>query len=269
MSHWLLRIINASIDALFPVKCLGCGLFFRPQNVPKTRDKPDGIKYGRLLGYYLCARCTENIIPVQSPMCTCCGLMFKSRVGADHFCGDCLTSPKRFGKARAAVIYDQALMNVVHRFKYRGKIQLAKPLGALLLAAFIHYWEKDSIDLVVPVPLYAGRFRKRGFNQAFLLLRSWKKIAPVFQIDLSGIQVGKDILVRTRATASQTGLGRKQRAVNIRNAFGVREVEKIEDKRILLVDDVYTTGATAAECARVLMDGGAKWVDVLTLARAL
>jgi ComF family protein len=269
MSVWLLRVIKASIDVLFPAKCLGCGRFFYPPNIPKNRDKPDGIEYGQLLGSYLCARCTENIIPVRAPMCTCCGLMFKSRVGEDRFCGDCLVSPKRFGKARAAAVYDQALMSVIHRFKYKGKIQLAKPLGGLLLAAFIRYWEQGSIDLVIPVPLYAGRFRKRGFNQAFLLIRSWKKMATAFQVDLSGIQVGKDILVRTRATASQTGLGRKARAVNIRNAFGVREVEKIEGQRILLVDDVYTTGSTAAECARVLMDGGAKRVDVLTLARAI
>jgi ComF family protein len=159
-------------------------------------------------------------------------------------------------------------VGLIHNFKYNGKIQLAKPLGAFLFAAFIHYWDICSIDLIIPVPLHIKRLRKRGFNQTFLLIRDWFRIAEDLNIKLSGIQIEKDLLVRNRWTKPQTGLNRKNRLTNIKNAFRIIDPEKVEKKRVLLVDDVYTTGATVNECAKVLLNAAALKVEVLTLARA-
>jgi ComF family protein len=194
---------------------------------------------------------------------------FESRYGIDHHCGDCSTSPKNFRLARAPLVYEQVFTEVIHCYKYKGKIQLARPLGELLSTAFRLFWEKDSIDMVVPVPLHLKRLRERGFNQAFLLIRQWHAITGKLHFDLSDLQIENNVLVRSIPTAPQSGLGRRQRAANIKDAFGLLNGAKIIDKRILLVDDVYTTGATVDECARLLLHHGAAHVDVLSLARAI
>ena len=171
--------------------------------------------------------------------------------------------------ARAPLVYEQVSTAVIQRYKYKGKIQLARPFGELLLTVFSFYWDKDSIDVVMPVPLHSKRLQKRGFNQAHLLIRNWPTIAENASFDLNGLQIEHNVLVRPVPTAPQTGLGRRQRAKNIKGAFGVADQNKIVDQRILLVDDVYTTGATVDECARFLLHHGAAHVDVLSLARAV
>jgi len=160
-------------------------------------------------------------------------------------------------------------MAVIHCFKYKGKIQLARPLGTLLFAAFISFWDKMSIDLIVPVPLHAKKLRIRGFNPSFLLVKDWVRILELLSGRLPDIQVDINVLAREKWTEPQTGLGRKERLANIKNAFNISDGSKITGKKILLVDDVYTTGATVNECAKVLLKGGAGHVDVLTLARSM
>lgn len=282
----LTRFGRALIEALFPTKCLVCGSFFHPrcsgnetsstfiyrgatgsQAIVSGHNK--NFSFDMLMAPFLCPTCSSGFLPVESPICPKCGIMFKSREGEDHVCGECLKFPKRFRMARAAGVYDRILMSVIHCFKYKGKIQLARPLGILLFGAFISFWDRDSIDLIVPVPLHIKRFRQRGFNQAFLLIRDWPDIAEKFNLELPDIQIDREVLVRTRWTEPQTGLGRKRRIANIRNAIVLSNSARIADKRILLVDDVCTTGATADECAKVLLNGGARQVDVLTLARAM
>jgi ComF family protein len=178
-------------------------------------------------------------------------------------------SPKEFRVARALLVYDQSILNLIHCYKYKGKIQLAKPLGGLLLAAFHRFWESQQVEVIVPVPLHIGRLRNRGFNQVFLLMRNWSKFAGEDPLNLSAVQIERNVLLRSANTAPQTSLGREKRLTNIKNAFEIHLNEKIKDKAVLLVDDVYTTGATVNECARILLEGGAKYVDVLTLARAV
>jgi ComF family protein len=195
--------------------------------------------------------------------------MFQSREGDDHHCGECLEKPKRFRKARAFGVYDQALMESIHRFKYKGKVQLARPLGTLLLAAMLIYWDDDPPDLLVPVPLHARRFRERGFNQAFLLIRDLPRMVAALPVQLSNIRTAREVLLRNRWTDPQIGLGRSTRLQNIKNAFSVSDETRVFQKKILLVDDVYTTGATVDECAGALLKAGAEWVDVLTLARTM
>jgi ComF family protein len=152
-------------------------------------------------------------------------------------------------------------MEAIHLFKYGRKTSLAQPLQALLRETFLRFWETGTIDLIVPVPLHIRRLRERGFNQAYLLVRKWAKE--------EGLALDGLAMIRHRWTEPQTRQGRAERQKNVKGAFDLRSPHKIKGKRLLLVDDVYTTGATVNECARVLMKGGAGSVDVLTLARAV
>jgi ComF family protein len=269
----LYKIVN---ETVFPPKCLVCRSFIDPPQSEENGyssavDLSLNIQsqVERLFAKYLCWNCIGGLVVVESPLCSCCGLPFESRQGIDHRCGDCSASPKKFRIARAPLVYEQIFTEVIHCYKYKGKIQLARPLAELLLTTFKLFWDKDSIDVVVPVPLHLKRLRKRGFNQVYLLIRNWQTIAGQVDLDLSDLQIERDVIVRNVSTVPQTGLGRRQRAANIKEAFELVDEAKIIDKRILLVDDVYTTGATADECACLLLHHGAAHVDVLSLARAV
>jgi len=193
-----------------------------------------------------------------------CGLQFVSRAGDDHRCGDCIAHPRPFLAARASGQYDGALMTAIHAYKYRGRIQLARPLGALLHLEFVRHFTGSGIDALIPVPLHRAKLRQRGFNQVLLMLDQWRKIDPGFKVPIE-----PGLLVRTRKTEAQTGLGKKERRENIRNAFSVRDPSRVKGRSVLLVDDVYTTGATLEECAGTLVRAGAEAVYILTLARAM
>jgi ComF family protein len=196
-------------------------------------------------------------------------MRFKSRVGASHLCGTCLANPGRYARARAVGVYDQVLMAIVHLLKYRGKIQLARPLGRCLFAEFVRHWEGQAIDVIVPVPLHPRRMRRRGFNQAHLLVREWRKLARNPDTGQPAVHVDPHILERRRPTAAQSGLGRRARQANLNKTMAVAPGRDVRGKHVLVVDDVLTTGATADECARTLLAGGARQVDILTLARVL
>lgn len=302
-SMWV-RVTEAMKEAFFPTRCLVCGSFFRNSRPENRNLKPflqilgswdqglfdfagffqktdltnehveeslgtDVKIFMALMSPFICANCSGTYMAVESPICSTCGVVFESREGEDHDCGECLNAPKRFKIARSAGVYDKVLMAAIHCLKYKEKIQLARPLGVLLFMAFCRYWNKGNINLIVPVPLHKRKFRSRGFNTSFLFVKEWAFISKALNGALPVIPVAGDILVRKRWTEPQTGLGRKERLQNIKNAFGVRDSSKIKGEKILIVDDVYTTGATANECAKVLMRAGAARVDVLTLARAM
>mgnify|MGYP006291348865 FL=1 len=193
--------------------------------------------------------------------------MFKSREGKDHCCETCLRQPKIFHRARAFGVYDRSLREAIHLLKYNGKLQLARPLEMLLWQTFLEHWTPEGIDLIIPAPLHPRRFRKRGFNQAYLLMRHWPRMAAAENRNLPPEKIARNALVRHRRTPHQVKMDREKRRANVRNAFTVAHPERIQGKTILLVDDVYTTGATADECARTLRMAGATRVDVLTLAQ--
>ncbi|MBU3949525.1 MAG: ComF family protein [Proteobacteria bacterium] len=264
--------------AVFPSKCIVCGSFFHvfyekdsvhPINYTDKKYEMENITFERVMSPFLCASCLVDYLPVESPICSLCGVVFKSREGEDHLCQKCIEHPKHFGKARAIFLYCKAVMEVIHSFKYKGKLQVAGSLELLLFSVLIRHWSLTDFDLVVPVPLHIKRFRARGFNQAYILVKNLNKLAEKFMVKPGSIEIGRDVLQRTKWTMPQTGLGREERTKNIKGAFTVKDLFKVKGKRILLVDDVYTTGATVDECAKVLIDGGAKSVDVLTLARAI
>ena len=280
MNNWVKPVLKIILDAVFPPKCLACGRLFKPAagsggTQPGRAVTPimdPFIEFYQLLSASCCPDCLKDFAAISPPICECCGMMFKGPRDDNHLCGECLTQPKAFRMARAAMVYDHPLMAVIHRFKYAGKTQLARPLGRLILGVYLRHWHNEKADLILPVPLYPKKMRRRGFNQSYLLIDSWKSSEQAAQAAIDQrcpIPVEIDVLVRNKATSAQTGLGRQQRLQNIKGAFKVRIPEKVYGKKVLLVDDVYTTGATVNECARVLLRAGARLVDVLTVARAV
>jgi ComF family protein len=161
--------------------------------------------------------------------------------------------------ARAAGVYRGLLRQVLHRFKYGGEISLARPLARLLLIPGRELAARHRIDLVMPVPLHVKRLRQRGFNQASLLARRLGSSL--------GIPVDYASLRRCRWTEPQIGLSRSQRAENVRGAFRLNRPERVREKGVLLLDDVFTTGETVNQCARVLRAAGTARILVVTVAR--
>jgi len=281
MKELLINAKRALTSALFPVKCLVCGSFYHTgvdgTDSTDASNSPDSDSFSRykesrfdkLLAPCVCPTCLDDYLPIKAPICIQCGIMFKNREDEDHICEDCIRTPKEFKSARAAGIYDRSFMEIIHSLKYKGRIQLAKPLGQLLLSVLFQYWVENEFDLILPVPLHMRRLKKRGFNQAFLLIRNWYDTEAGLNSRIPSTKIDPYVLKRHRSTKPQTGLGRKKRMKNIRNAFSVDDPGRIKEKKILIVDDVYTTGATVNECASVLLKNGAGQVDVLTLARAM
>jgi ComF family protein len=270
---------RALTDAIFPRKCRACGAYWPhgPQSSSHVEYDPDlragdhGLYniFHRVALPFLCFDCRTSFEPVRSPLCERCGVMFNSPVGEDHLCSDCLRQPGAFRRARAAGVYSGALMELVHHLKYRACFVLIDPLGQLLQETFQLHWLSGEIDMVLPIPLHARRWRQRGFNQAQMLVDAWAKAKRRSARDRYRFPKARDIFVRSRPTAPQTGLGRPERRRNIRGAFRVVDRAAVKGRSILLVDDVYTTGATAAEAARELKENGAEAVDVLTIARTM
>jgi ComF family protein len=261
----VIAAFRACRDTVFPARCLECRELL-PAAVRQCAGREETFADAlALLRPFFCPGCLRGVMPLDPPLCPRCGVMFKGRVGDDHACGRCREQPPPFHMARAAFVYDRSLVDVIHCFKYKGKLQLAAPLGLLLWQAFVHYWGEERVDAILPVPLHGRRLRSRGFNQAELLVRAWKNGPAGSQAP----PIVSGVLRRVRATAAQAGLGRRERETNIRDAFAVRRPETIAGRHLLLVDDVVTTGATAAECARLLLESGAARVDVLALARVI
>lgn len=219
------------LDLLFPPRCVGC----------------------RQIGAWICTECLSQIPRVEPPFCARCG----DRVTTEGLCTRCRNAPLRIERIRSAAYFGGILQEAIHHLKYRGRTALAKPLGGLMAT----YWQQHPMaaDVIVPVPLHADRLRERGYNQAALLAHELAR--------QTRLAVDEQTLVRKRATASQIKLDAKQRKENVHDAFCCSG-GSLAGKRVLLVDDVCTTGATLEACAVALEESGALSVQALTLARA-
>jgi ComF family protein len=209
--------------------------------------------------------------PIADGVCSICGerlvsLHFRDSLGEAR-CGLCRRLEPPFAKAAAYGSYESGLRDLIHMLKYQQVRPAANVLGRMLaevIAGLEPCWGNAHL-LVVPVPLFAAKLRRRGFNQAELIARAALKLSPSrdrYMLCVAGLE-------RTRDTQSQIGLSRHQRRENLRGAFRVPDREKISGREVLLVDDVFTTGTTASECARVLRRAGAPRVWVATVARTL
>ena len=227
------------LDFLLPATCPLC---FKP------------LESGAGTGF--CTDCQQRIPPLPVASCRRCALPYPADLCDDHLCGICLAEHNPpFERVLAAGIYDEALREAIHRFKYRGKINLDRPLANLLKTRLSGL---EPPDLVMPVPLHDRRLRQRTYNQSALLARL---LAKSLDRPLEQRQ-----LVRHRDTPQQQGQSAAERKLNLKNAFAMNR--PLSGETVLLVDDVLTTGATVRECCRVLLGNGAGKVTVAVLARA-
>jgi ComF family protein len=233
---------RALLDFFLPPKCLLCG--GTPGN--HLQDRP-------------CPACLSRIKFFSSPRCPRCGIGFVSPSESDHLCSGCLTEERYFARARAVCLYEGLIVETICRYKYGGVTRLARPLGSLLTEYRDPEFSLQDFDLILPVPLHPQRLRERGFNQSLLLARRLSR--------KHSIPLNFTALQRSRSTRPQAEVSGSERRTNVRGAFLVQQPEAVAGRRVLLVDDVFTTGATVRECAKVLIRAGARWVDVLTLAR--
>jgi ComF family protein len=229
-------------DVLWPPLCLGCAL-------PLAREREGE----------LCPRCARETDFLGGAKCPRCGRPFPAGQAGDHLCGECLTRAPDFDLARAAAGHDGPVARAVRGFKYNRRLGLGPGLSRLLTEV-IRDLDRAG-DLVVPVPLHPRRQRDRGFNQAWLLARRAARHL--------GLPAEGDWLRRIRFTPPQVGLAVDQRRANMRGAFGLGPRADFAGRRVILVDDVLTTGATVDACARVLKKAGAEAVTVVTVTRAL
>jgi ComF family protein len=236
----LLRIGRVVIDGVLPPRCLACNA---------TVGEPDA----------LCATCWNAMTFFAAPWCAVCGVPFAHPMGAEAVCGACASQKPHWDRARAVMRYDKHSRALVLSLKHGDRTHLARSLGQWMHRAGAELL--DGADLLVPVPLHWSRLYARRYNQAALLAHAIHAAG--------GPPVAPDWLLRQRRTPSQGRLGPLARGRNVRGAFALRAGRSISGKRLVIIDDVMTTGATAEECARVLRRAGAGWIGVLTLARAV
>ena len=206
----------------------------------------------------VCEKCLDALYFTDKPLCSRCGKVFSGREGENHLCSSCMKSSLYYNRARSLFIYDDRVADLVHSLKYNCNTSGLETFTKLKKTSS-SLKDLPGADFIFPVPLHVKRLRQRGYNQALLLARSF------FYKEKKKIK--NNILVRCRNTQPQTGLNGVERRKNLRDAFFVRDQKTVFGKNILIVDDVFTTGTTVNECARVLMKAGAENVDVLTLAR--
>ena len=233
------------LDAVLPPLCLGCN------EIVGTSGS-------------LCPTCWQGFTFIAAPHCARCGYPFAEDLGGDALCGGCLAHPPRYHRARAALVYDTETRRLVLPFKHGDRTDIARACGGWMARAGAELL--TSADLVAPVPLHWRRLLTRRYNQANLLARVVVRAAGT-----GAPRLLPDLLRRRRWTGSQTGLRAKERRSNVRHAFDVHPKwqEAARGAKVVLVDDVLTTGATVEACARALERIGVGQVDVLTLARVV
>lgn len=234
-------LASAAVDFVYPPCCPGCQVLL-----------------GRHAG--ICARCWASLRFIERPYCEVLGVPFSHDLGSGILCADAIANPPPFGRLRSAVVHDGLARTLVHNLKYRDRTDLAPMMAGWMIRAADGLAEE--CDLIMPVPLHRYRLLARKFNQACELARAVAR--------QSGKPLALGALKRTRRTRQQIGLGANARLDNVRGAFSVTEAgrETLFGKRVLLIDDVYTTGATVSAATRALTRGGAAQVGVLTFARA-
>jgi len=236
--------LDAGLAFVYPEACQLCG---------ERRAKiEDGL---------VCARCWTQVRFIKPPFCDRCGLPFDGAITTTFECSNCQEMDLHFSSARSAVVAGGVVLETIHRYKYQQAMWFEPFLADLFLREALPALRQAQWDCVVPVPLYPAKEREREFNQAARLAAH---LARALKIPLN-----ESAVRRVLATSTQTRLTRQQRAANVRRAFAPCTGLKLDGRSIILVDDVFTTGATTSACARVLLDASAAEVCVWTVARGL
>ncbi len=216
-------------------------------------------------GLNLCSNCYSKIKKIAPPYCNICGTPFHLKTEYHRICSDCQKNKPKYYSLYAALEYNNEItMTLIHAFKYGKKYFLAQDLAFFMLeAARINYpgLNLKEIDFILPVPLHTRKKRERGFNQSELLAE--------YISEYTNIPYKTDILFRKKDTISQSNLDKNIRKKNIKNAFALNKPQLIKNKKILLIDDVSTTGATVNECSKILLKEGSEKIQVLVFAKTI
>ncbi|MEN6621748.1 MAG: ComF family protein [Smithella sp.] len=235
-------LFNDVCDIIFPPQCLACTEII---NQPAKK--------------HFCSDCFEKINFITDNFCPICGMPYLVNPAGRHVCGSCLENKPYYCQARAVAAFETVIMDTVHKFKYGRNISTGHALGSFMADFAFPDFDFSEFSLLIPVPLHVNRLRERGFNQSLLLAN---QIGRKYKLP-----VDFSLLKRSKSTLTQTGLNKAEREKNVKGAFTVVDGEKIKGKKIILIDDVFTTGATINECAKVLFKAGAQKTAVLTLSR--
>ena len=210
---------------------------------------------------FVCSQCWSHVRFIRAPFCERCGLPFEGNLTTNFVCTNCHDLELYFTSARSAVVAKTVVLEAIHHFKYSNALWFENFLANLLVREAAPMLAQAKWDYIVPVPLHPVKLREREFNQAALLAGHLARATK--------IPLNEKFLQRVHPTSTQTLLTREERAANMKNAFAVRRGTKLDGKRIVLVDDVFTTGATTNACAQALQVAGAAEVCVWTVARGL
>ena len=231
--------VRPALDYALPPRCPGCGIIVEADDA-------------------FCLTCWSGMRFLGEPCCARCGVPFEHERGGEAACGACLADPPPFDSARAVLAYGDIARKVALKLKYGRRVGLAR-LVARHMARRLP--TLDAPPLIVPVPLHRWRLWWRGFNQSALIAEHLGKAC--------GLPVDKHALLRVRATQPLRSMQARQRAKAVAGAFALAKGHELKGRAVLLIDDVHTSGATAAACARALKRGGASSVHLLCWARAL
>jgi len=244
LAESLLKQVDAGLAFFYPETCQICRM--------ERATAGDG---------YVCSHCRSQVHFIKPPFCERCGLPYSGDFTTPFECTNCREMELHFNSARSAVVAHNVVREAIHRYKYQRALWFEPFLADLLLSAVLPTLREQSWDFIVPVPLHPLKHREREFNQA-------ERLATYLGA-ATGVPLNLKLLRRIRPTATQTRLTRQQRAANMRAAFAVCPRARLDGERIILVDDVFTTGATTSACAQVLKAAGAGEVCVWTVARGL
>ncbi|MCB9479815.1 MAG: ComF family protein [Deltaproteobacteria bacterium] len=232
---------EAILDAILPPSCMLCAKLL-----------PAGAAHG------LCADCRDGLVDIHPPLCRRCGMPFlQGEITRE--CGDCSREKPAYDMLRAPYLYTGALRRAILQFKFERQTAYTRGLAGLLATVHGLGIDLDDYDLAMPVPLHRMRLRRRGYNQALLLGRRL-----LARVDLP---LRHDVLARVKNTTPQPGLSMRQRRLNVKDAFQVLRPDAVVGRKVLLIDDIVTTGATMDACAKALKAAGAERVDGIAVAR--
>jgi ComF family protein len=230
--------------------------FFYPETCQLCETERATAKDG-----FVCARCWSHVRFIRPPFCERCGLPFEGDITTMFECTNCREMELHFSSARSAVVAKTIVLEAIHRFKYQNALWFENFLADLYLREAVPVLRGQKWDFIVPVPLHSLKRREREFNQAEILAG---RLSAATKIPLN-----TKLLRRVTSTKTQTRLTKQQRAENMRGAFAVRSGVRLNGEKIIVVDDVFTTGATTSACAQTLRAAGAGEVCVWTVARGI
>lgn len=231
------------IRIIYPANCVLC-------KIPLVLDET-----------YLCIKCFETIEPLKKPVCVKCAHLLPPYGTERSLCSNCRSERPYYNRGFALVKYDDRTKSIFHQIKFQKKFWLMN-IFSKLITCFSSSAELANYDMIVPVPLDPRRERERGFNQARIIAQILKQANKKNAILIS------DALIKRKKTPSQSQLKRQERLVNLEGAFSAKKRGYVRGKHVLLVDDIFTTGSTMNECAKILKEDGAERVDFLAIARS-